>query len=117
MFRGAFQAKGYAIDTREHMLPGSYALPALQYARYVAWSRFPNSPNVALDEVRQEEIKSVKKLLENPTLGVEKPEWEHSSENPDNPESGKKAESLGTIVVPDLKFDEEMYHWKALSAI
>ena len=118
MFRGAFKAKGYPIDTREHYIPSSYALPVLQYARYVAWSRFPNSPDIALDEVRKEEVKRLVELLKNPYIGAEKPEWEHSSENPDNLESGKSKNSLGTIVIPPyLRFDETLYCWSAISAI
>lgn len=112
MFRGAFQAKGYKIDVRDHYIPSSYALPVLQYARQVAWSRFPNSPTIALDEVRKKEVERLEGLLKNPYIGTEEPEWEHSSENP---EATGKAQSLGTIVTPFLRFDESLYWWNALS--
>lgn len=85
MFRGAFRAKGYAVDVRDNYIPSGYVLPVLQYARYVAWSRFPNSSDIALDEVRKEDVKRLQDLLKNPYIGVEKPEWEHSSDNPDIP--------------------------------
>ena len=77
MFRGAFRAKGYAVDVRDNYVPSGYVLPVLQYARYVAWSRFPNSPDIALDE------------------------WEHSSENPDVTGSS----GVGSISLPFLRFD------------
>ena len=104
MFRGAFRAKGYAVDIRDNYIPSGYVLPVLQYARYVAWSRFPNSPDIALDEVRKEDVKRLEALLKNPYIGVEKPEWEHSSENPEVTGSS----STGSISLPFLRFDEQL---------
>ena len=104
MFRGAFIAKGYAVDVRDNYVPSGYVLPVLQYARYVAWSRFPNSPDIALDEVRKEDVKRLEALLKNPYIGVEKPEWEHSSENPEVTGSS----STGSISLPFLRFDEQL---------
>ena len=75
MFRGAFIAKGYAVDVRDNYVPSGYVLPVLQYARYVAWTRFPSSPDIALDEARKEDVKRLEALLKNPYIGVEKPEW------------------------------------------
>lgn len=114
MFRGAFRAKGYAIDVRDNYIPSGYVLPVLQYARYVAWSRFPNSPDIALDEVRKEDVKRLQELLKNPYIGVEKPDWEHSSENPDAPGGSSQT---GSISIPFLRFDEQLYHWSALSVL
>lgn len=102
MFRGAFSAKGYEIDIREGYVPDSYALPILQYARYVAWSRFPNSLTIAIDEVRKEQVKLSLELLKDPYVGTEKPEWEYSSRNPDATGSN----IAGSITIPPLKFDE-----------
>ena len=104
MFRGAFIAKGYAVDVRDNYVPSGYVLPVLQYARYVAWSRFPNSPDIALDEVRKEDVKRLEALLKNPYIGVEKPEWEHSSDNPEVTGSS----STGSISLPFLKFDQQL---------
>ena len=104
MFRGAFRAKGYAVDVRDNYVPSGYVLPVLQYARYVAWSRFPNSPDIALDEVRKEDVKRLEALLKNPYIGVEKPEWEHSSENPEVTGSS----STGSISLPFLRLDEQL---------
>ena len=104
MFRGAFRAKGYAVDIRDNYIPSGYVLPVLQYARYVAWSRFPNSPSIALDEVRKEDVKRLQELLKNPYIGVEKPEWEHSSDNPEVTGSS----STGSISLPFLRFDEQL---------
>lgn len=107
MFRGAFMAKGYAIDTRDGYIPSGYVLPVLQYARYVAWTRFPNSPVIALDEARKEDVKRLQELLKNPYIGVEKPDWEHSSENP---EAEGGSQHTGSISMPFLRFDEQ-YRW------
>lgn len=104
MFRGAFRSKGYAVDVRDNYIPSGYVLPVLQYARYVAWSRFPNSPDIALDEVRKEDVKRLQELLKNPYIGVEKPDWEHSSENP----SVTGQLNAGSITVPFLRFDEQL---------
>lgn len=109
MFRGAFIAKGYEIDTRDGYIPSAYILPTLQYSRYVAWSRFPNSPDIALDEVRKEDVKRLQELLKNPYLGVEKPDWEHSSKNP---EAEGGSYQTGSITLPFLRFDESLYYWK-----
>ena len=113
MFRGAFIAKGYAVDVRDNYVPSGYVLPVLQYARYVAWSRFPNSPDIALDEVRKEDVKRLEALLKNPYIGVEKPEWEHSSENPEVTGSS----GTGSISLPFLRFDEQLCYWSSLSAL
>lgn len=110
MFRGAFEAKGYTIDVRDHYIPASYYLPVLQLARETAWSRFPNSPAIALDEVRKDEVKRLWDLLKNPYIGVEKPDPEHSSDNPDV--TGEK--KLGSISLPFLRFDEQLYWFNGI---
>ena len=112
MFRGSFESKGYEIDVREHYVPASYVLPVLQLARETAWSRFPNSPVIALDEVRKEEVKRLYDLLKNPYIGTEKPEWEHSSKNPDV----TGISNTGSISLPFLRFDEQLCYWSSLSA-
>jgi hypothetical protein len=107
-FRGAFSAKGYEIDVREHFMPASYSLAVLNIARVQVWSRFPHSPQIALDEVRQKEYERYLDLLKDPYIGTELPEWEYSS---NNPESTGKKENYGSIVLPFLRFDEDLYYW------
>lgn len=110
MFRGAFVSKSYEIDTREHYIPSSYKHFVCTYARYVIWQRFPMSPNVALDDARKEEYKLVSKLLQDAYIGVDKPAWEHSSDNPENPDV-QGQEQGGSIRLPWLRFDEQLWHW------
>ena len=107
MFRGAFVSKSYEIDVREHYIPSSYKHFVCTYARYVIWQRFPMSPNVALDDARKEEYKLVSELLKDAYIGVDKPEWEHSSNNPDN--TGKI--QGGSIKLPFIRFDQSLYDW------
>ena len=107
MFRGAFVSKSYEIDTRDHYIPSSYKHFVCTYARYVIWQRFPMSPNVALDDARKEEYKLVSELLKDAYIGVDKPEWEHSSNNPDN--TGKT--QGGSIKIPFLRMDQSLYDW------
>ena len=107
MFRGAFVSKSYEIDVRDHYIPSSYKHFVCTYARYVIWQRFPMSPNVALDDARKEEYKFVSELLKDAYIGVDKPEWEHSSNNPEN--TGKI--QGGSIKIPFLRFDQSLYDW------
>ena len=107
MFRGAFVSKSYEIDTRDHYIPSSYKHFVCTYARYVIWQRFPMSPNVALDDARKEEYKLVSELLKDAYIGVDKPDWEHSSNNPEN--TGKI--QGGSIKLPFLRFDQSLYDW------
>ena len=107
MFRGAFVSKSYEIDTRDHYIPSSYKHFVCSYARYVIWQRFPMSPNVALDDARKAEYELVSELLKDAYIGVDKPEWEHSSNNPDN--TGKI--QGGSIKLPFLLFDQSLYDW------
>ena len=110
MFRGAFVSKSYEIDTREHYIPSSYKHFVCSYARYVIWQRFPMSPNVALDDARKAEYELVKGLLKDAYIGVDKPDWEHSSQNPDNPDNKGKTQA-GTIGLPFIRFDEQLIYW------
>ena len=108
MFRGAFISKGYEIDTREHYIPSSYQHWVCTYARYVIWQRFPMSPSVGLDEARKEEYKLVSSLLQNAYIGVDKPLWEHSSKNPNNPDNVDGVQA-GSIGLPFMRIDQEMF--------
>ena len=110
MFRGAFVSKSYEIDTREHYIPSSYRHFVCTYARYVIWQRFPMSPNVALDDARKAEYELVSDLLKDAYIGVDKPEWEHSSSNPENPDNTGKTQG-GSIKIPFLRMDQSLYDW------
>lgn len=107
MFRGAFVSKSYEIDTRDHYIPSSYKHFVCSYARYVIWQRFPMSPNVALDDARKAEYQIVSELLKDAYIGVDKPDWEYSSNNPDN--TGKI--QGGSIKIPFLRMDQSLYDW------
>ena len=116
LYRGAFISKSYEIDTREHYTPSNYRHFILVYARWAIWTRFPMSPSIALDDARKAEYELACDMLKDPMLGVEKPEWEHSSKNIDNPDNQGQV-SGGSIKLPFLRFDSELYHWAAISAI
>lgn len=108
MFRGAFISKSYEIDTRQHYIPSSYKHFVCIYARWSLWTRFPMSPSVALDDARKAEYELVKGLLKDAYIGVDKPEWEHSSSNPDNPDN-VGAQQGGSIGLPFLRMDSSLY--------
>lgn len=109
-FRGAFAGKGFTMDVREHYIPASYRHWVLVYARQICWTRFPMSPNYAMDDLRKEEQKTALQMLKDPCVGTETPDWEHSSKNPEN---GKIKN--GTITLPPLRFDSDLFHYHNLS--
>ena len=76
MFRNAWGAKGYAIDSREHYVDSGYVLPILNYARWQLWTRFPMADNYALSEPRQKGYDEAVELLKNPYLATSKPDNE-----------------------------------------
>lgn len=106
-WRGALSGKGVKLDVREHYTPSAYSYFILVHARQVIWSRFPNSPLYALDEVRKEEYKKALEMLVSCSIGADKPEWQYDPENPIN--GGPKA---GTITLPKLKFDEDLWWYQ-----
>lgn len=70
-FRGAFIAKGYTIDSREHYTPGSYKPFILAFARWTLWNRFPNADSFALSESRKLMLDKAFDLLKTPYIGVD----------------------------------------------
>lgn len=70
-WRGALSAKGYALDSREHYTPGSYAYYILVHCRWAVWTRFPNSKQIALDDARKQEYEKALELLKDPILDVD----------------------------------------------
>ena len=86
-WRGAWQAKGYQIDIRDHFVAPEYTYYVLVHARYAIWTRFPNSPAYALDEARKAEYDKALELLKSPYIGTSKPDY---SGDPEAEEEAKK---------------------------
>lgn len=90
-WRGAWQAKGYQIDIRDHYVAPEYTYYVLVHARYAIWTRFPNSPAYALDEARKAEYDKALELLKSPYIGTSKPDY---SDDPEiDPEKLKTTDS------------------------
>lgn len=100
-FRAAFIAKGYALDVRDHYIDDGYVIPALDYARYQIFTRFPMAESYALSKPREDLYKAALELLKNPYLGTSKPDYS------DDPElSGNTDPSLAkdpSITIPWLR--------------
>lgn len=107
-FRGAIKSKGLKLSTVEHSVPSSYKLPALILARKQLWTRFPNSQNIALDDIRQKEIEWAEKILKDIPFDVDNIPWEDDPENPNNPEY-KETNLQGSIKVPYMRFTQFPY--------
>lgn len=75
MFRGALQAKSVRLDVRPHYVPRAYMYFVLTYARMLMWSRFPNSPAYAMDDVRRKEADTALDMLKNPKLDALPPDY------------------------------------------
>lgn len=114
-FRGAWISKGYVYDTRDHYAAPEYKMFIMNIARYQIWTRFPMSPAVGLDEARTKEYEKYLELLKNPYIGTSKPDKEHSSDNPDNPDA--PAQQSGSISLPFLRMDESLYYWIAKKTV
>lgn len=106
-WRGSFRAKSYEVDIRDHYVPAEYSYWVLVHARYAIWTRFPMSPSFALDEARKAEYEKALELLEQPTIGPSKPDYE------DDPEAKEEAEKLKTgdaaISTPFQRFSNYAY--------
>lgn len=108
IFRGAIKSKGLKLSTAEHTVPSSYRLPALILARRQVWTRFPNSQNIALDDIRQKEIEWAETVLKDVPFDVDTIPWEDDPENPDNPKY-KETNLQGSIKVPYMRFTQYPY--------
>lgn len=105
-FRGAFTAKGYAMDDREHYTPSSYWPFILAYARWTLWNRFPMAQNYALSDARKDEWKIAADLLKNPYIGTDAVSPEGGGEDPgDDPVSHLSADAA--ITIPWLRIEPE----------
>lgn len=100
MWRGALSAKGYTLSKDEYSTPPEYRYWILIHARWAIWTRFPNTPDIALDKAREAEYKQAMELLKNPYINVSKPDGE-----------GDKDEDIGTggIYVPPQRFPAWYY--------
>lgn len=101
-FRGAFRAKGYTVDVRDHYMPPEYKLFALQLARQYIWTRFPFSNNSALDEVRRKEYEEAYKMMTNPTIGPSKPDYSDDPELSGNTDLNSTTDAA--LKIPLLRF-------------
>ena len=106
-WRGAIISKGYDYDIREHYIPLSYSYWILVHARYVVWTRFPKSPNIALDSARQSEYEKALDLLEKMYIGADIPDDEYSHKKQEEKQSNNY--SLGSIEVPIQVIDRSAY--------
>ena len=102
MFRGAWAAKGYKLDIREHYVAPEYVIPVLNYARWQIWNRFPATENISLAENRKAGYDEAVKLLENPYIGTSDP---YDPTDPDNPNENDKIKD-SAISMPYLRFDD-----------
>lgn len=100
-WRGAWRAKGYEVDVRDHYVAPEYIYYILVHARYAIWTRFPNSPAYALDEARKGEYEKALEMLKNPYLGTSKPDYS------DDPEIAPKPTQDAAIAMPYLRFPNE----------
>lgn len=87
MFRGAWIAKGYNVDFRDHYVAPEYIIPVLNYARWEIWSRFPMTEDYALTEPRKYGYDTAKELLKNPYIGTSAPDY--SDITPEDPDYEK----------------------------
>ena len=77
-FRGSWNSKGYEIDIRDCYIDKAYKVYILNYARVRIWSRFPNSKEIAIDEIRQKMYDEAVELLKDPYIGVSKPDYSNT---------------------------------------
>ena len=104
-FRGAWQSKGYALDSRSHYIDLAYRPFILAYARWVLWNRFPNAGDYALSETRKDEFELAKELLKNPYIGTTQPK----PDDPD-PDPGLSATTTDpAIAMPWMKFPAQPF--------
>lgn len=70
-FRGAWLAKSYDVDTRQHYTADSYKPFILAFARHLLWARFPMAENYALGDARKIMLDKAFDLLDKPVLGTD----------------------------------------------
>lgn len=100
-FRGAWLAKGYNIDKREHYTCSTYWPFILAYSRWTLWNRFPAANSYALTETRKDEWEIAKELLKNPYIGTDEPNYDDDPDLSSDP--GWQLTADPAITVPWLR--------------
>lgn len=100
-YRGAFRAKGYQVDSRDHYTPSSYRPFILAYTRWTLWTRFPMAEQYALSEARKDEWKIAADLLKNPYIGTDPVDEEGGGGTPEDEEARLSADAA--ISIPWLR--------------
>lgn len=98
-WRGALGAKGYLVDVRDHYTPPEYRYWILVHARWAIWTRFPMTPDIALDKARENEYKKALDILKDPFINVSKPDY---SDDPELSSMTQTTES--SIFLPPMRF-------------
>lgn len=107
-FRGAFRSKSYLIDIRDHYVPKCYHNEVLNIAREQIWSRFPNSKDIAIDDVRKQLYEDAKKTLDNPIRAVPIPDYSDDPELSGRTDLTSNVDGAMTLPlqrIPSLNYD------------
>lgn len=107
-FRGAWQAKGYAVDVRDHYVAPEYVQFVLNYARWQIWTRFPGTESFALTEPREKQYEEAAELLKNPYIATGKPDYSDDPELSSDPELTATQDDAA-ITMPWMKFPAMPY--------
>lgn len=104
-FRGAWAAKGYTVDVRDHYVAPEYRQFVLNYARWQIWTRFPMTEDYALSEPREKQYEEAAALLKDPYIGVQRPDYS------DDPQlSAQQLDQADrAISMPWMKFPAEPF--------
>ena len=103
LFRGAWKAKGYAVDVRDYFVAPEYITPILNYARWQIWTTFPATENISLSENRKVGYEEAVELLKNPYIQTSKPDYSNDPVLSADTELNKIED--GAISLPYLKID------------
>lgn len=121
-FRGAWAAKGYTIDVRDHYVAPEYKQFVLNYARWQIWTRFPMTEDYALSEPRKKQYEEAAELLKDPYIATSRPDYSNDPElSGDTTLSarGDAAISMPWMKFPAMPFDNGFwqvyaYEWEKL---
>ena len=105
-FRGAWRSKGYDVDVREHYTASEYRQFILDFARWEIWTRFPMTEEYCLSKPREKLYDQAAKLLEDPYIGISKPDY---SDDPGLSSAALSSSRDAAISVPWLKFPPQPF--------
>lgn len=109
MFRGAWQAKGYNVDIRDHYCAPEYITPVLNYARWQIFTRFPMTEDYSLSEPRKAGYEEAVELLKNPYVGTSRPDY---SDDPDlSGRTDLNSTHDDSIKIPFQRFPSEIWEY------